>query len=731
MGRDGYTERLEAAVELAEAGQKGEAEAQLRELLAEGARLPKATMALGVLCGERGDRAQRRLWLQEARRLEEANGHPLSLRLLLNLLVDALEQGEPEQALAYGEEALALYPGDGEVQLHHARVLFALGQREDALPRLQEACACLRIRLQEHPEDVKAWRLLAMAEQNAEHVDAAIEAHSRALALDPNHLPSLLGIGRLLIIRGQSDEALPWLMNGLAIAPDNPDVLTLNGIALRATCGIDEALPLLREALQIDAAHKEACLQLGDCLCDQGLFSEAAETFRGGLETLPDDLDLKSALAAALRNMGDLESAVGLYREVLEAMPESQVAFHNLMFAFSISEHVSPIEALDTALRFWERKGIKSRAVSSSSNPTVRGGKRPLKVGVLSADIGSHVVGRFLDPILRYHDSSRCVLELISMKRRYESNSEELIELADNVHSLEGLAMAQARDYLKQQNYDLILDTSGYTRGSGLHLLAERCAPVQAHYIGYHATTGLPTIDWFIGDGETAAPELQEQFSERLWRLPRPWLAYPSHVPFPDAQSLVDTDRLVLGCFCQVSKISGATLVFWGEILRRMPEALLVLKDRGLQDKVVRDQLEEKLEKQGIRAERIRFLPPVPGQHDHLDFYNILDIALDTTPWSSATTGFEALGMGVPLVAIRGDCTASRMSCSLLKGLGRERWVADTPERAADIVEELGRSPKEIRDNKKRLQQKVAESVLWDGKSLSKVLMSSFERMCS
>jgi tetratricopeptide (TPR) repeat protein len=158
-------------------------------------------MALGVLCGERGDLAERRLWLHHARRLEKASGDPPSLRLLLNLQVDALEHNEPEQALAYGEEALALAPEDGEVLFQQGRVLLEQGRREEAQPHLDRALELLKARVANEPEDLKAWRLLASCELNAEHIDSSIEAHAQALALDPNHLPSLQAISRMLINR--------------------------------------------------------------------------------------------------------------------------------------------------------------------------------------------------------------------------------------------------------------------------------------------------------------------------------------------------------------------------------------------------------------------------------------------------------------------------------------------------------------------------------------------------
>lgn len=704
-----HARRLETAITLAEGGQKEEAEALLRTLVAEGARHPKAAMALGVLCGERGDRAERRLWLQQARQLEEAEGAPHSLRLLLNLLVDALEQGEPEQALAYGKEALALYPGDGEVHLQVARVHSVLEEPDDANRHLEMACAGLRARLSDHPEEEKAWRLLALAEQSAERLDEAIEAYGRALALDPNQLPSLLAISRLMLVRGRVDEAMPWLMNALAMDPGNPEVLNLNGLALKQIGEIPQAIELFRQVIAIDAKHLEAHIMLGGCLSDLGLFAAAEQVFRDGLEHSPEDFECRSFLAGALLGAGQTREAELIYKQLLEEQPDAQGVFNNLMFIYSISNLATPEVVLATARRFWQLQGVDPQ----QPRPVpLRVGNRPLRIGFLSADIGDHVVGRFLDPLLRHHDPARLQLHLLSMQRRYEAKSEDLIALADGFISLEGLPVSQARALLKQQAYDLIVDTSGYTRGTGIHLLAERCAPVQAHYIGYHATTGLATIDWFLGDEETTPPEFQNQFSEKLYRLPCPWLAFPSETSFPEAQPLMQTDRLVLGCFCQVAKITGATLEIWGEALRQVPDALLVLKDRGLQDPVIRERLEKALVLKGIDGSRLRFLEPLMEWQDHVDYYNLLDIALDTTPWSSATTAYEALAMGVPLIALRGNSMAARMSSSFLKAAGYQEWIANDLKTSSEIIHCMVKGDLDAFRQRKRQRQEENSTII-------------------
>lgn len=711
--------RLDHAIALAQNHHESESEVQLRQLVASGVREPRACMALGVLCGRRGNREERRLWLEEARRLGDAAGDPPSLRLLLNLAVDALEAEDVDRALAYGEEAILLYPQEMEAHIQQARLLHTLGREDAAHHQLDRSKEILEARSAEDPETLEGWRLLAWAEQDLGRMDAARAAFSHVLRLDPNHLPSLLALIRLLLQQRAVEEAMPWLMNALAVAPEDPNVLCANGFALKAMGEIRQAEEMFRHALSLDPDDLNATQLLASCLLELGQIVEAETLYKLVLSHHPTDPESRLGLSHCLRALGDLEGALLLEQALMDDEPTNFALFSSWMFLTSITSIVPPEEVLATARRFWFMQGGEERVVPSVWPASPRHAERPFRVGLLSADIGEHVVGLFLDPLLRHHDPALCHLELLSMRRLYDRMSEELVSLADGFQSLEGLPMEDARSRMKQGAFDLIVDVSGHTPGTGLPLLAERCAPVQAHYIGYHASTGLSTMDAFIGDEETAAADLQPQFCERLWRLPRPWLAFPKQQTFPEAKPLMQTDRPVLGSFCQLSKMSDTTLSFWAAALRSVPDAVLLLKNLGLQDAGVRQRLEERLQRLGVHPGRLIFVAPVDYWWHHVEHYNYLDLALDTSPWSSATTGFEALAMGVPLVAIRGDRMAARMGSSLLKGLGRQDWISQTPERFAEIVAHLCSDLAGLRREKAMRQQQVFESVLFDGPDLA------------
>jgi predicted O-linked N-acetylglucosamine transferase (SPINDLY family) len=440
---------------------------------------------------------------------------------------------------------------------------------------------------------------------------------------------------------------------------------------------------------------------------------------------------------------------------LLEDDPDCCDALAIQLFNCSIgSEQLAPL-ALELSQRFWRLVRGRSNVLVQSSaaasalsakptfasslplcegwrpslgQPEVRRDQR-LRIGFLSAEIGNHVVASFLLSFLEHHDRERFAVELFAASRRFDATASDIARLADHHWLLDGMEMGRARDLIRSRQLDIMVETSGFTADSAIELLAERCAPVQCHYIGYHATTGLDTIDWFIGDAETVPEAFSDQFVEGLWRLPRPWLARQPEATLPPAYSENRDPVAVLGSFNQLAKVREETLRYWGAALQAVPSSRLLLKDRSVVDEETRERIVRTLIGHGVAPERISFLGYAGGWEDHMATYNRLDLALDTTPWSSATTGFDALAMGVPLVAIRGGCTAARMSSSILKGLGEPQWIAETPAQFAAIVAGLCADLPALRAAKQGLRSRVLASPLFDGVDLSRHIEQAFFAM--
>jgi predicted O-linked N-acetylglucosamine transferase (SPINDLY family) len=381
------------------------------------------------------------------------------------------------------------------------------------------------------------------------------------------------------------------------------------------------------------------------------------------------------------------------------------------------------------ALRGESAAGLAESLASKFFEPPSLAGDKRLRVGFLSAEIGDHVVCSFLSSFLAHYDRDRFAVELFCSVRRYNASASWMVEQVDHPWLLQSMDVGEARALIQSRRLDILVETTGFTSDSAIELLAERCARIQCHYIGYHATTGLDTMDWFIGDAETVPESFASQYVEGLWRLPRPWLARTPSPHLPEAVSLQSDGPAVLGSFNQLAKIREETLTHWAAALLAVPDSRLLIKDRSTADPENCDRIITALSRLGVEPERISFLAFLGSQADHLSQYNLLDVALDATPWSSATTAFDALEMGVPLVAIRGGCTSSRMSSAILRGLGRPEWIAESPDQFAAIVVDLCADLQALRKGKQQLRQQVQASPLFDPLDLTRALEESFTAM--
>ena len=459
-------------------------------------------------------------------------------------------------------------------------------------------------------------------------------------------------------------------------------------------------------------------------------------------------LQLDPRHAGAFNNLGEtrkdqgrMQEAVAAYSRVLEYQPTFATALSNLLYLHAFARDISPEAERELAMG-WEastltaaeRASARHRAsVTSgvfSSRPRVG---RPLRLGIVSAELGTHAVTEFLEPFLQQIDRSRIHLTLLPTTARSGACAERLRSLADAFVPLVGMPDAVAADRIRLLEIDVLLDTTGHTANCRLGIFAHRAAPVQCTYIGYWSTTGLTEMDFFLSDPD-AQPPTQGHFTEALWRLPRLAVCYRGDRSLAcDSWKPDSAGTVWLGSLNKYSKIRQETLSLWAGVLHALPQAKLLLEDRTPDDTETHARIRSILATHAISADRVHFESFVPGHKRHMALYNRMDVALDTIPFNSGTTAFDALWMGVPLVALEGTWTGGRMGSSLLKSLGRPEWIAQAPESYAEIVRDLARDLPQGAAVRRRLREqqreRMAGSPLCDSISLTRTLEDAFEAM--
>jgi predicted O-linked N-acetylglucosamine transferase (SPINDLY family) len=132
-------------------------------------------------------------------------------------------------------------------------------------------------------------------------------------------------------------------------------------------------------------------------------------------------------------------------------------------------------------------------------------------------------------------------------------------------------------------------------------------------------------------------------------------------------------DAFVFCSFARTDKYNPEMFSIWCELVKGTPGSVLWLWE---QNKTATRALIEFANAHGVKEEQIIFARSY-GPEQHLARLGLADLGLDSFPYTSHTTGSDLLWAGVPLLAMRGDTFASRVSASLVTAAGMPELVVD------------------------------------------------------
>jgi FkbM family methyltransferase len=356
-----------------------------------------------------------------------------------------------------------------------------------------------------------------------------------------------------------------------------------------------------------------------------------------------------------------------------------------------------------------------------------------LKIGYVSPDFKTHPVGNFIEPILKNHDRSSIEVYCYGEVQKPDDLTKRIQSLADHWFSTVGLSDQEVIQQIEQDQIDILVDLAGHTENNRLPIFFAKSAPIQVSYLGYFATTGIPTIDYWITDHCLHPLDTNEKTVEKIWRLPRSYIAYKPHSEAPDIAPLpaLSSSNITFGSFNNFSKLNAPLLSLWAKILNALPNACLLVKtnNHNLEDPQERTSIEDLFQKQGIDPKRITLISFESLSDDYLALYNKIDIHLDTFPYNGCTTTCDALSMGVPVLTLAGSRKIERMGYSLLQALGLEDWISHSPEEYIQKAIKFAQDREKLAELRSTLRQRLLQSELGNVRGLTEALEEAYGQM--
>jgi predicted O-linked N-acetylglucosamine transferase (SPINDLY family) len=482
----------------------------------------------------------------------------------------------------------------------------------------------------------------------------------------------------------------------------------------------DAAREHLETLVASGAADGETFANLGIAFQQAGDYEAAAVWFARAVDATPG---LTPALADLVHARQYLCAWDGL--DALEARLAATLddphADPRLSPFITLSLHFSPAQQLAAARRW---SGATLPAVGAPAVITARGDR--LRIGYLSSDFRDHATGRLMVGLIEAHDRRRIDVFGYGYGRgAYSPLRRRIVAAFDQWRDLGGAGDADIAAAIRADRIDVLIDRKGHTRGGRLAALAERPATVQLHYMSFPATLGYHAIDGLIADAIVVPPGDDAHYHERVFRLPRCYFVTDSARTLPDRAARGDhglaDDAIVLACLNQAYKLTPAMFAIWMDALRAAPRAMLWLlathprAQANLRAEAIRS---------GVEAHRLAFAPEV-DQDAHIARLRSADLALDTLPYGSHTTGVDALWGGVPLLTCRGATFAGRVGASLLAAVDLNELVTEDADAYRERLVELVTHPDRLRDYAAHLERGRKTFPLFDTRGFA----GDFERL--
>ena len=579
--------------------------------------------------------------------------------------------------------ALSLRPDHVEAACHLGFTLRELG---DATAAHQIFLAAFR----RAPRHANCAHGLALTLRDLERPEDALKAFDAALAIDPGLMEAAINRSAFLTARGYTQIALSGLDRALSRAPSSAEAWAARGHTLFEMNDSEGAVTSHREALRINADLASA--RFGEVI------SHLRILYR-------DNLDMarsRANYAQALNRLSEWTSQTPPRDDVLRAAGQSQPFF----LAYQNENDIELQRRYGALIR-----ELVVRRFPDAPAPPLQPGEK-IRVGFVSAFFRQH--SNWKMPLRGWLEGlDRKNFEVFGYHLGKERDAETEFAAALCTRFVAGKrGLEDWRGEILSDRPHVLIYPGLLMDETSLLLAAQRLAPVQCNSWGHPETSGLPTLDYFLGSDAMDPPGAEALYTEALIRLPGLSIVYS---PSPGPPATLQRADLGLREHSFVYW-SGQTMMkylpqyddLFPQIAKLAPQAQFVfLAFPRAQEitEIFRRRLSRAFQTRGLDFERHCV---IVGPYTNAEFkgaVRLCDAMLDTVGWSGCNSMLECVDANLPVVTLAGTFLRSRHGLAILRTLGDVAGIVTSQEDYVAEAVRLARDPDHFRKRKRKLRE--------------------------
>jgi len=525
---------------------------------------------------------------------------------------------------------------------------------------------------------------------------------------------------------------------------------TLNGLGsiYYAVQERDLAKYFFYKALEMTPDDPDINNQLGVVYTELRITDEAIKHYKHGIANVDKaqiSTDKDMLIASMYMNMGlaycyeiNYPEAINCYNKALQYKPRLSLAYQNKLLDLNYISHliddpmyianlhknlnkIYPL-VINNYKESCPNYRPNQKVMKAKSKRDVIKNHAKLNIGFISGDYICHPVSYFISSILKYINYDIFDVHCYSMK---------VIKLEDMYPKVKwrvvkGTSPEQLKKIIQDDSIDILFDLSSQTGDNRLDTFVLKPAPIQISYCGYPNTSGLSNMDYHIvdnfcdSDGKTPGPggvvraSTQKYYTEKLLFMKHCFLTYTPSIGINNLPKLVEEQPatknkyLTIGSFNRYNKVNDTVMSVWEKVLERCPDVKFIIKTKEFCTPTLREQFLNTWKNKEL-LNRIEIVEYSDTYQDHLVDYNLMDIAVDTFPYSGTTTSCEALMMGVPVLTLfdsERQYHSQNVTSSLMINSDLPEYVTFSVDEYVEKVHYWSTHLEELKDLKKTVRDK-------------------------
>lgn len=230
---------------------------------------------------------------------------------LLEDILDALEDGDYEEAEDLADEAIEAFPQEAFGYYYVGEAMFLQGDIDDAIGYYQQAIE----KASDNP-DYKARLALMHAKLNEE--EQAKQIYKSILDVHGDHVDTLVAMGVYASNENAPKEALDYLDRALSIASDYDIAYRIRAIVHTSLGNYEEALEDVAKALESSPDDRELWLQRINLHSTKNDTKATEQAFKDWINQDPTDADRYKSQAEFYAEQGNYKAAETAYTQAIE-----------------------------------------------------------------------------------------------------------------------------------------------------------------------------------------------------------------------------------------------------------------------------------------------------------------------------------------------------------------------------------------------------------------------------